>query len=98
MGKMSCISRFVRSVFQGSQYGITQCWHQQNIAVIANACAAEMGMRETVDDGIAVMISAAAVPTAVNTRVGRQLHHAEGKRCTGKSMAVAAGGGERIYE
>ena len=71
------------------------CRHEQNIAIIRNACAAEMCVRKAVDDVVGIVIARTAVPV-VGARVGRELDHPERHRRPGKCMPVAAGADERV--
>ena len=43
------------------------------------------------------MISAASIPTTVNSCIRTQLHHSKWKRNAGKSMSVSAGANKWIY-
>lgn len=73
-------------------------WHEVHIAIIAYPGTAEVGVAEAVNQAVAVMIAAAAVPAAIDAGVGRQLHHA--KRCgrARKGMAVPTRADERVHE
>lgn len=53
-----------------------------------------MGVAETVYEAVAVMVAAAAIPTAVNARIGRQLHQAKRHRSPRVGVAMTA----RAYE
>ena len=69
--------------------------YQEDVAIIGNACAAEMGVAEAVDDVVGIMIAGAAIPTR-KTRIGTELDHTEGHGRTRKRMPVPAGADERI--
>src|SRR6266550_1771492 len=69
--------------------------HQQDIAIVRDACAAEMCMAEAIDNLIGVVIAGATIP-AGQSCVGTELDHPKRQRCTGKCVAVSAGADERI--
>ena len=71
--------------------------HQQHIAIVGNAGAAEVGMAESIHNRIGKMIAGAAVP-AIEARVGTELYHAEREGRTGISVTVRAGSDKRIDE
>ncbi len=78
------------------QHGVAQEGHEQHVAVVAHAGAAEVGVAEAVDHGVVEMVAGAAVP-AREPRVGAELHHAEGDRGAGEGVAVGAGADERVH-
>src|SRR5882724_5421299 len=83
--------------FQSAEVNISDGRHQKNIAVVGDACAAQMSVAKTIDDRVRVMIAGAAVP-AGQARVGAELDHAEGHCCSGKRMSVSCCADERIDE
>lgn len=54
-------------------------------------------MCEAIDDGIAVVITATAIPAVIDTRVWGKLYHAERKRSAGKGVSMTAGTDEGVY-
>ena len=70
--------------------------HKQHIAVVGTASSAEVGMRETVNFGIGVMVSTATVP-AVETGIGAKLNHTERHNCTREGVTVFGGSHHRVY-
>lgn len=69
--------------------------HQQDITIVAAAGAAEVRMREAIDDIITGMVSGAAIPTA-QARIRTKLYHTERHGCTGVCMSMTAGTNFRI--
>src|ERR1051325_3777042 len=69
--------------------------HEKDVAIIRNAGAAQMCVAESVNDSVGIVITRTAVPTG-EARIRTELHHAEGKRSAGKSMAVARSADEWI--
>src|SRR5262245_55104240 len=74
---------------------ITDCWQQQNVAVIRNACAAEMRMTEAVNHRIGIVIPGATIPTR-EPRIRTELDHSERHDCARKRVAMSARANERI--
>ncbi len=70
---------------------------QQDVAEVVAAGTAQVRMAEAVDDMVAVVIAAAAVPVArLGARVGTELHHPEGRDGAGEGVAVFVGADEGI--
>ncbi len=84
MGKPRCVLLFVE---RGRSHGR----HEHHIAIIGAAGAAQVRMREAVDDIVGIMITGTAVPTSVDAGIRRQLHHSERHGCPGKGVPMAAG-------
>ncbi len=64
--------------------------HQQHIAVVGAAGAAEVGVAEAVDGVVRIVVATASVP-AVETSIWRRLNHAKRHNGTGKRVSVAVG-------
>ena len=71
------------------------CRHQQHVAVIGNARAAEVRVTKAVDDRVGVVITRAAVP-AGQTRVRAELDQPERNNRAGELVAVTACANKRI--
>ena len=69
---------------------------KQDVAVIADAGALQVGVAEAEDDQVGVVVSAATVPT-FKTCIGTELDHAKGSSGAGVGVAVATGTDERIH-
>ena len=70
--------------------------HHEDVTVVAAARAAEVGVRETVDAVVAVMVAGAAVP-ALQTGVGTDLHSTEGHEGPWEGVSVLGGTHQRIH-
>ena len=64
--------------------------HQQHVTVILAAGTAEVGVAEAEDGVVAVVVAAAAVPSA-ETCIGRGLYLSEGHDGAGEGVTVAVG-------
>src|SRR5215469_8885031 len=69
---------------------VTHCRHQHHVAQASGTSATEMGMTETQNHRIGIMIAGATVPS-IGTCIGAKLNHAEGHGCAGISVAMATG-------
>ena len=70
--------------------------HDEHIAVVGAAGAAEMGVREAVDQRVGHIVARRTVP-AVDAGVGRGLYHAVRHHRPGEGVAVATGAYHRIH-
>ena len=73
--------------------------HDQDIAHVLASGAAEVGMRETYDRLLIIMVAGAVLPllpTLGIVGVGAHLHHAEGKLGGRMGVAEASGADERV--
>ncbi len=68
---------------------------EQDVAVVTDAGAGQVRVREAEDAVVVEVIAGTSVP-AFEARVGAELHHAERHARTGERVAVAAGADERI--
>ena len=64
--------------------------HQKQVAVIGASGAAEVGVAETVNGVVRVMVTTTAVPT-VETRIGRRLNLPKGHNGTRERVTMAVG-------
>ena len=77
--------------------GRLRAGHQQDVAEVVAAGAGQVRVRKAVDDAVAVVVAAAAVPVAcLGAGVRAQLHHPEGRDGAGKGVAVSVGAGKGI--
>ena len=77
--------------------GRLRAGHQQDVAEVVAAGAGQVRVREAVDDAVAVVVAAAAVPVAcLGAGVRAQLHHPEGRDGAGEGVAVFVGAGEGV--
>ncbi len=90
-----CVAFLGRTVVERIQKHFAHGWHEQDVAVIGDAGAAQMCVTEAVDDRIGVVVTGAAVP-AGESRVGAELDHAKRPRRAGKRVAMPAGADKRI--
>lgn len=67
----------------------------KDVTVVGHPGATEVGVRKTIDAIVAVMVSAATVPS-FQTGVRTELHHSEWACRTGKGVSVASGTDERV--
>ena len=85
----------------GHVVGVLPLWvflhhgHKQDVAVVLAAGAAEVGVAETVDGVVAIVVGAAAVPP-LKTGVGTGLDLAERRDGPGESVAVEVGADQGI--
>ena len=69
--------------------------HQEDVAVVRNAGAAQVGVREADDAVVAVVVAGGGIP-AGQPRVRAWLDHSERQARTGKRVAVTTSTDERI--
>src|ERR1700744_3013930 len=69
--------------------------HNKDIAKVTDTCAAEMGMGEADQDGIAIIVSGTPVPSFIEI-LRSQLYCAKGNACADKDMAVSAAADQRV--
>ena len=69
--------------------------HEHDIAEVADAGSGQVGVAETDDEGVALMVAGAPVP-GVDDLLRSGLHHAEGDVGADEDMAMAAGTDGRI--
>ena len=70
--------------------------HQQHIPVVEDTRTAQMGMTETYNGVIRIMVAGAALP-GINPGVGTQLHHPERSRRSRESMAGEVRADHRVH-
>ena len=68
---------------------------EEDVGQVGTSRTAQVGMRESVDGPVVVVVAGAGIPVA-RPRVGAELHHAERRGGTGKGMSVEARADERI--
>ena len=71
-------------------------WHDKHIAVVADPSALQMGVAETVDHAVCVVVSTASVP-AFQPGVGAQLNHPKRRGGPGVGVAVSSRANPRIH-
>jgi len=92
---VALFSRARWTVAQCVEEDFTDSWHQQDVAIIGDAGAAEMCVAETVDDRIGVVITGAAVP-AGESCIGAELDHAERPRRARKRVTMTSRADKRV--
>ena len=75
----------------------TRHGHHTDVAQVGAAGAAQVGVAETLDERITVMVAGTAVPVVL-ARVGAQLDHTERIGCTRESMTVEIGSDHRVHQ
>jgi hypothetical protein len=72
----------------------------QYIAQVRHTRPAQVRMAEAVDDAVAVVVPAAAIPVhvTIGTGIGAELHHAVGHARTRERMPMATGADEGVHE
>ena len=91
---LMCMGK-VRSVVFLPKFDLSGGRDDQYITIVGTTCAAEVGMRETVDHGIGIMVARTAIPS-MEARIRAKLHHAKRHYRTREGMAVATGAYEGI--
>ena len=71
--------------------------HDKEVAIVGTAGAAEVILREAINERVGVVIARAGIP-AIDSCVGAWLNHTMRHHRTGESVTVSAGPDKRIYE